>query len=133
MPPSEAENEQDHQFHARPIPKNVFEVPNVERKPMPVTVPQTPKFSEAGKASLYNWRRQRSKVFFYIPGLKVMFQLSASQSNGSMGSAKSNSSTGSLNTAGGERMKNTVMEPFSFETRDKQMQRKRELKIKKVH
>ena len=30
-------------------------------------------------------------------------------------------------------MKNTVIEPFSFETRDKQMQRKRELKIKKVH
>ena len=73
VPPSEAENEHDHQFHARPIPKNVFEVPNVERKPMPVTVPQTPKFSEAGKASLYNWRRQRSKVIFIFLVLRTYF------------------------------------------------------------
>lgn len=35
----------------------------MERRPPPsVTVPQTPKFSDAGKASLQNWRRQRSKV-----------------------------------------------------------------------
>ena len=34
----------------------------MERKSAPVTVPQTPKFSEAGKASLQNWRRGRSRV-----------------------------------------------------------------------
>jgi hypothetical protein len=33
-----------------------------------MTVPQTPKFSEAGKASLHSWRerRQRSRVGFIM-------------------------------------------------------------------
>lgn len=65
IPPGEPEGN-DFKFHAKPAPK--FEAPSLERKHIPPTVPQTPKFSEAGKASLHLWRerRQRSKVDFFI-------------------------------------------------------------------
>lgn len=102
----------DHHFHAKPAPK--FDEVNVERKSKPVTVPQTPKFSEAGKASLQTWRRGRSR------------------SNGSLATIRSSSSNGSLSTSTNERLKNTVVEPFSFEVRDKQLQQRREIKIKKA-
>ena len=54
------------------------------------------------------------------------------QSNGSLPSRCS--SYGSLTSASatGERLKNTVVEPFSFEDRDKMLQRRKEIKIKKV-
>lgn len=58
MPPSQEET--DFKFHAKPAPK--FEAPHIEKKQPAVTVPQTPKFSEAGKASLKLWRRPRSRV-----------------------------------------------------------------------
>lgn len=66
VPPRESEGN-DFKFHAKPAPK--FEAPSVERKQViPNTVPQTPKFSEAGKASLHSWRerRQRSRVGFSL-------------------------------------------------------------------
>jgi hypothetical protein len=45
---------------------------------------------------------------------------------------RSSSSNGSLSTSTNERLKNTVVEPFSFEVRDKQLQQRREIKIKKA-
>lgn len=53
------------------------------------------------------------------------------KSNGSLTASRS-SSNGSLTSSTTERLKNTVVEPFSFEDRDKMLQRKREIKIKKV-
>jgi len=50
----------EYHFHAKPAPK--FEVPHQPAKPLRVTVPRTPKFSEAGKAALHSWRRPRSRV-----------------------------------------------------------------------
>lgn len=57
----EADKTDEYHFHAKPAPK--FEPPaEVSRQPLPVTVPQTPKFSAAGKAALQSWRRNRSRV-----------------------------------------------------------------------
>lgn len=112
VPPRESEGN-DFKFHAKPAPK--FEAPSVERKQViPNTVPQTPKFSEAGKASLHSWRERRQR----------------SRSNGSLTAGRS-SSNGSL-TSTGERLKSTVVEPFSFEDRDKLLQRRKEKKFEKV-
>lgn len=66
VPPCDSEAN-DYTFHAKPAPK--FETPSLDRKQiLPMTVPQTPKFSEAGKASLHSWRerRQRSRVGFIM-------------------------------------------------------------------
>ena len=52
------------------------------------------------------------------------------QSNGSLTAGRS-SSNGSL-TSTGERLRSTVVEPFSFEDRDKLLQRRKEKKIEKV-
>ncbi|EFX86820.1 hypothetical protein DAPPUDRAFT_312758 [Daphnia pulex] len=112
VPPCDSEAN-DYTFHAKPAPK--FEAPSVDRKQfIPPTIPQTPKFSDAGKASLYSWRERRQR----------------SRSNGSLTAGRS-SSNGSL-TSTGERLKSTVVEPFSFEDRDKLLQRKKEKKIEKV-
>lgn len=51
-----------------------------------------------------------------------------------MGSARSNSSKESLVSSStvSDRPKATIVEPFSFETRDRQLQERRQIKIQKV-
>jgi len=105
----------EYHFHAKPAPK--FDAPPKDQaKVLPVTIPQTPKFSAAGKASLRSWRRQRSR------------------SNGSMSSIVSNTSSTSLSsmTTTTERLRNTVIAPFSFEVRDKSLGQRRENQLKKT-
>lgn len=59
VPPASSE-ENEFKFHAKPAPK--FDAPLDRKQSIPVTVPHTPKFSDAGKASLQSWRRPRSRV-----------------------------------------------------------------------
>jgi len=113
VPPA-THDSSDYHFHAKPAPK--FEVPHQVAKPLRVTVPRTPKFSDAGKAALHSWRRPRSR------------------SNGSVASVVSNTSSGSITSTStaNDRLKNTVIAPFSFELRDKGLMQRREVQIKKV-